>query len=173
MKRAWMLAVAAMMATVCLSPAATQQKPEGILQMEKLNLLVGSWSYTETYAKGTGGTGTYTAQPGPGGYSLIIDFTTHMSGHDEIGHAILTWDPKEMAYKEYVAGNGFPGCAIFTGNWEGDTLTFHGEFEASGGKMALKTQYTEWTPKSITIQEYYRVGDAPFQLLQTTKATKP
>ncbi len=179
MKLTQILAGIAVAAALCLSPAAGQQKPEGLEQMGKLQLLVGTWSYTETYEKsaympnGGGGTGTYEARLGPGGYSLIIDFTTHAGFGDEIGHAILTWDPKEKAYKQYVAGNSFPGCAIFTGHWEGDLLTFQGEFEAGGVKTLLKTTYTEWKPKSITILEYYGVGDAPLQLLQTTKATKP
>ena len=179
MKLTGILTCAALAAALCLSPAAGQKKPEGLEQMEKLQLLVGTWSYTETYEKtaympnGGGGTGTYEARLGPGGYSLIIDFTTHAGFGDEIGHAILTWDPKEKAYKQYVAGNAFPGCAIFTGHWEGDLLIFQGEFEAGGVKTNLKTTYTEWKPKSITILEYYGVGDAPFQLLQTTKATKP
>jgi hypothetical protein len=113
------------------------------------------------------------ARHGTGDYSLIIDFTTHAAFGDEISHGILTWDPREKAYKQYIAGNGFPGCAILTGHWEGDLLVFQGEFEAGGVKTVLKTTYTEWKPNSRTILEYYRVGDAPFQLLQTTKATKP
>ena len=179
MRLTGILTVIVLAAAVCLSPASGQQKPEGLVQMEKLQLLVGTWSYTETWEKtprspnGSTGPGTYDARLGPGGYSLIIDFTTHASFGDEIGHGILTWDPKEKAYKQYIVGNAFPGAAIFTGNWEGDLLVFQGEFEAGGKKTSLKTTYTEWKPKSITILEYYRVGDAPFQLLQTTKATKP
>jgi hypothetical protein len=179
MKITRILTTAALAAAFCLSPAAGQQKPAGLAEMEKLQLLVGTWTYTETYEKsaampqGGAGTGTYTARPGPGSFSLIVDFTTHLAPHDEIGHGIITWDPKEKAYKEYIVGNGFPGCFVFTGHWEGAMLVFLGEFDAGGSKMQLKTTYTEWTPKSITILEYFRVGDAPFQLLQTTKAVKP
>ena len=190
MKRKHILTAALLALAASLAPAGArqaaekaaspaQQKPEGLVQMEKLQLLVGTWSYTETWEKsaftpnGSSGPGTYEARIGPGGYSLIIDFTTHASFGDEIGHGILTWDPKEKTYKEYIVGNAFPGCAIFTGHWEGDLLVFEGEFEGGGKKTTLKTTYTEWTPKSITILEYYRAGDAPFQLLQTTKATKP
>lgn len=130
----------ALAAAFCLSPAATQQKPEGLAQMEKLQLLVGTWSYTETYEKtpwtpdGDAGTGIYRAQLGPGGYSLIIDFTTHTQAGEEIGRGILTWDPKEKAYKQYLAGNEFPGCFIATGHWEGDMLVFEGEFEAGASR---------------------------------------
>jgi hypothetical protein len=179
MKTAGMLTLIALAAALCRSPATGQQKPEGLAQMEKLQLLVGTWSYTETYEKsgampeGGSATGTYTAQPGPGGYSLIVDFITHVKKVDEIGHGIITWDPKEKAYKEYIVGNGFPRCYVFTGHWDGDQLMFLGEFDAGGAKMQLRTTYTEWKPKSITILEHYRVGESPFQLLQTTKATKP
>jgi hypothetical protein len=102
-----------------------------------------------------------------------VDFTTHIQVGDEIGHAIITWDAKEKAYKQYIAGNNSPGCFIVTGHWKGDLLVFQGEFEAASIKTVLKTMYTEWKANSMTIVEYYRVGDAPFQLLQTTKATKP
>ena len=180
-----LLALAAGLASAGARQAAektagrARQKPEGLVQMERLQLLVGTWSYTETWEKseympnGSSGPGTYEARLGPGGYSLILDFTTHASFGDEIGHAILTWDPKEKAYKEYVVGNAFPGAVIFTGHWEGDVLVFDGEFEGGGKKTTLKSTYAEWTPKAITILESARTGDAPFHLLQTTKATKP
>jgi len=168
----------ALLAATLGLPVATQEKPPGLAQMEKLQLLVGTWSYTETYEKtaampeGGGGTGTYVARPGPGGYSLIVDFTTHLKTYDEIGHGILTWDAKEKTYKQYIVGNGFPGCFVVTGQFDGGQLVFQGEFEAAGMKTALKTVYAEWKPNSLTVLEYYRIGDAPFQLLQTTKATK-
>jgi len=162
-----------------VGPAVSQEKPEGLAQMEKLGLLVGTWSYTETYDKGSGmpegsgGTGTYEARLGPGGFSLIVDFTTHTKAYDEIGHGMITWDAKEKAYKQYVVGNAFPGCVVFTGQFEDGRLTLTGEFESHGTKMGLKSVYTQWTPKATTIEEYFRTGDKPFQLLQTTKATKP
>jgi len=177
MKRAAVLLVMAGLA--CLRPVATAEKPEGIVQMEKLQALVGTWSYTETYEKsaaapeGAVETGVYEARLGPGGFSLIVDFTTHAKTHDEIGHGIITWDAKEKAYKEYIVGNGFPGCFVLTGHFENDHLVFQSDGGAGGTGPVMKTVYTEWKPNSMTIEQYFRMGDKPFQLMMTTRATKP
>jgi len=51
----------------------------------------------------------------------------------------MTWDPKEKAYKNYVFGNDFPGCIVETGQFEGDTLVFCGEFSTGAMKIAVRS----------------------------------
>ena len=58
---------------------------------------------------------------------LVEAFLAAARGGDFEGLLILTWDPKEKAYKAYVFGNDFPGAIVETGQLEGDTLVFRGE----------------------------------------------
>ena len=100
---------------------------------------VGTWDYTETYPKSSfapnGGknTGVYLSELGPGGNSLINKFHSRGPVGDFEGMLVMTWDPKEKTYKSYIFGNDYPGALVETGQWDGDTLVYRGEF--SMGEM--------------------------------------
>ena len=162
-----------------LGPARAQMAPpKPGPEMEKVKFLVGHWTYTNTYEKssfhpeGGVGTGVYDARPGPGGFSLILDFSEHTSMGEEIGHGILTWDPKENAYREYVAGNDFPGVYLSTGHWEGEKFVLSGEFDMGGAKITFRDIYSGIAAHSVTIQEFADLPGKPGQLMGTIKATK-
>jgi len=165
----------AMLGSARAQTAAPKPGPE----MEKLKILLGHWTYTDTYGKssfypdGGVGTGVYDARLGPGGFSLILDFSEHSPTGEEIGHGILTWDPKENAYREYFAGNTFPGVYMTSGHWEGEKLVLSGEFEMGGAKMSFRDVYSDITAHSLTIQEFFQMPGKPVELMGTTKATKP
>jgi len=95
-------------------------------EMDRLRkLYLGSWDYTETYTKtpfypqGGSDAGVYTSEPGPGGNSIVNRFHSHGAVGDFEGLLVITWDPKENAYKSYVFGNDFPGCIVQTGQFRG------------------------------------------------------
>ena len=169
----------ALAGTALLGPARAQMAPaKPGPEMEKLKFLVGHWTYTDTYEKssfypeGGVGTGVYDARPGPGGFSLILDFSEHTPMGEEIGHGILTWDPKENAYREYFAGNDFPGVYASTGHWEGETFVLMGELDLGGAKTTFRDVYSDITAHSVTIQEFAELPGKPMQLTGTSKATK-
>jgi Protein of unknown function (DUF1579) len=181
-------------ATACLISAATPQaqerakkpdaaeqkpaKPEPGPEMDRLKFLRGYWHYSSVYERssfypnGGKGTGTYISSDGPGGFSLIVEFQGTTPDGREVGHEVITWDPKEHAYKSYVFGNTTPGCVIQTGHWDGNTLIFNAELEFNGDKLHLETAITATSDDTITIVDKASSGEAPLQTTVTLKATR-
>jgi hypothetical protein len=155
-------------------PAPPKPGPE----MDRLKFLIGTWDYNGEYAKSPmvpqGGkeTGWYKAQLGPGGLSIIADFEGDGPIGKEIGHEVLAWAPKENIYKVYTVGNNFPGVLAATARWEGANLVTTSEFTEGASKISLRSVYTDIQEKSVTIEESFQMGDAPYQSLMKSKATK-
>ncbi len=155
------------------SPTA-MQAPQPGPEMQRLNFLVGDWTMDGEYLKspmtgnGAKQTGWYKTHLGPGGFSIIADFEADSSLDNEIGHEVLTWDPKKDAYTTVTVGNGFPGAVIGTAKWEGDNLVIQTEF----GKMHMRAVYSHVGDKTIQIEESYQTGDAPYQLIWKASATR-
>ena len=154
--------------------AASRSAPE----MEKLKFYLGEWDYTETYGRsaaypnGGKNTGVYSSTLGPGGNSLINHFHSQGPVGDFEGLMIMTWDPKEKAYKAYVFGNDFPGAIVETGQFEGDTLTYRSEFSTGGAKLALRNATRVTGPGKLVSEEFFSSGGAPEALLVRVEATK-
>jgi hypothetical protein len=155
------------------SPPAIQAPQPGP-EMQRLNFLLGDWTMDGEYLKspmtgnGAKQTGWYKAHLGPGGFSIIADFEADSSLDNEIGHELLTWDPKKDAYTTVTVGNGFGGAIIGSAKWEGDNLVIQTEF----GKMHMRAVYSHVGEKTIQIEESYQTGDAPYQLIWKATATK-
>lgn len=155
------------------TPAMPKPGPE----MDRLKFLLGAWDYKGEYAKSpmlpNGGkiTGWYKAQLGPGGFSVIADFEGDGPFGAEIGHQMLAWDTKENAYKVYTVGN-FPGAVVGTARWDGANLVTNSEFGEGAAKMKLRSVYSNIQEKSVTTEEWFSVGDAPYQPLLKATTTK-
>jgi hypothetical protein len=159
-------------------PAAAPAVKPGAAEMGRLKFYVGEWDYTETYPKSasypSGGknTGIYTSKLEPGGNSLINTFHSQGPVGDFEGLLVMTWDPKEKAYKAYVFGNEFPGAIVETGQFEGDALVFRSEFSAGGVTMKLRNVTRVTVPGKIESEEYFAMKDAPETLLVRVEAKK-
>jgi hypothetical protein len=155
--------------------AAQASKPKPVPEMEKLNFYLGEWDYTETYGKGPNGpknTGVYTSKPGPGGNSLINTFHSQGPVGDFEGLLVITWDPKEKAYKLYVFGNDLPGALVSTGAFEGDTLVFRAEITAQGTTVKLRNTTRVTEPGKMVSEQFMARKDAPETLLVHVEAKK-
>jgi hypothetical protein len=159
-------------------PAITLAAKAGAAEMERLKFYLGEWDYTETYPKSSfypnGGknTGVYTSKSGPGGNSLINTFHSQGPVGDFEGLLVMTWDPKERAYKAYVFGNEFPGAVVETGKFEGDALVFRSEFSAGGVTMKLRNATRVLESARLESEEYMAVEGAPEALLVRVEARK-
>jgi hypothetical protein len=149
------------------------------VEMQRLaQFYVGTWDYTEIYPKsapsgeGAQNTGVYTSELGPGGNSLVNRFHSHGPVGDFEGMLVMTWDPKEKAYKEYVFSNGFSGTIIETGQWEGDTLVYRGEFPAGAVKLGLRNTTKLAGPGKIVSEQFSSANGAPEALMVRVEATK-
>jgi len=147
-------------------------------EMERLKFYLGEWDYTETYPKsgaypdGGKNTGVYTSKLGPGGNSLVNGFHSQGPVGDFEAVLVMTWDPKEKAYKSYVFGNGFPGAVVQTGQFEGDALVFRSEFAAGGGTVKLRNVTRVVAPGKLVSEEYFSAKDAPETLFVRVESTK-
>ena len=148
-------------------------------EMERLKkLYLGAWDYTETYTKtpfapqGGSDTGVYTSEPGPGGNSIVNRFHSHGALGDFEGLLVMTWDPKEKAYKSYVFGNGFPGCVVQTGQFEGDVLVFRSEFAVEGQKMKLRNVTRVSGVGKIVSEQYIATQESTEVLMVRVDAKK-
>jgi hypothetical protein len=151
---------------------ATESVPKGAPQMDRLKFYLGEWDYTETYAKGAKNTGVYTSKLGPGGNSLINGFHSQGPVGDFEGLLLMTWEPKENAYKAYAFGNNFPGAIVETGQFEGDALVFRSEFSAGGSMVKLRNVTRIVSPGKLVSEEYFTAKDAPEVLFVTVDAKK-
>jgi len=159
-------------------PAIAPAAKPGAAEMERLKFYLGEWDYTETYPKSafypTGGknTGVYTSKLGPGGNSMVENFHSQGPVGDFEGLIVMTWDPKEKAYKAYVFGNDFPGALVETGQFEGDALVFRSEFPAEGATLKIRNVTRLAAPGKIESEEYIAMKDAPESLLVRVEAKK-
>ena len=158
-----------------MQQGAEQNSPD----MDRLKkLYLGSWDYTDTYTKtrfspqGGSDTGVYTSEPGPGGNSIVNRFHSHGTVGDFEGLLVMTWDPQEKAYKSYVFGNGFPGCVVQTGQFEGDALVFRSEFVVEGQKMKLRNVTRVSGVGTIVSEEYIATQESPEVLMMRVDAKK-
>jgi hypothetical protein len=161
--------------------AYAQEKaaPAPVPEMQRLaKFYVGTWDYTETYPKSSfapnGGknTGVYISELGPGGNSLINKFHSRGPVGDFEGMLVMTWDPKEKAYKSYIFGNDYPGALVETGQWDGDTLVYRGEFSMGEMKFALRNTAKMAASGKMVAEEYSSTNGAAEALLVTVEATK-
>jgi hypothetical protein len=157
--------------------AAPAAKP-GMAEMERLKFYLGEWDYTETYPKsafspnGGKNTGVYTSKLGPGGNSLINTFHSQGPVGDSQGLIVMTWDPKEKAYKAYVFGDGFPGAVVETGQFEDDALVYRMEFQGGGGTIKLRNVTRVTGTGTLVSEEFMTMKDAPETLFVRVEAAK-
>jgi hypothetical protein len=85
---------------------------------------------------------------------------------------VITWDPKEQAYKEYLFGNHIPGAVRQTGQFERDALVFRTEFSAGGATLKLRNVTRLVGPGKIVSEEYFTAKDTPETLFVTVQAKK-
>jgi hypothetical protein len=161
--------------------SAQEEKPPSLPlpEMRRLSkLFVGKWEYTETYPKSplnaNGGvnTGVYTSELGPGGNSIINRFHSKGPVGEFEGVIVMTWDPKEKAYKEYFFSDTSPGAAVEMGQWEGDDLVYRLEFSAGESKFVLRNSTKFLSGDKLTSDQYSSVNGAPEKLLVHVEAVK-
>lgn len=157
--------------------AQETKMPQPGPEMEKLKFLIGAWETKGGYEKspmipeGGAQTGWYKAQLGPGGFSVIADFKAEGPLGKEIGHEILTWDPKQNAYTTITVGNAFPGANIGTAKWEGpDLVTVH-EFEFGGTIIHLRSVISKIQEKSVHMEEFSQSADGSYLAIWKADAT--
>ena len=120
-------------------------------QMKKLSALLGTWQLTETWREpvrykrgqydgvpGEGGSGTLTVRPGPGGFSLLLDYDAHNPMGRVTALAVLAWDPARRLYELDEVHSAFPAVLHLTGTFEKGDLVFRGRSGRAGEEDAVR-----------------------------------
>jgi len=160
---------------------AAPSRPPVSAEMERLaKFYVGTWDYTETYDKAPSdaaagkNTGIYTSEPGPGGNSIVNRFHSHGPAGDFEGLLMITWDPRENAYKAYLFGADFPGAFVETGQFEGDTFVLRGELSMGKTTIALRSTNRVGADGKMISEAFRSVNGAPeSRLVQVISARRP
>jgi hypothetical protein len=133
-------------------------------ELERLNFYIGDWDYSEIYEKsvlfpnGGRNTGSWTAQVGPQGRSIIHAFVFHGTGDNYEGIEVMTWDPKEKVYRDHSLWYDSANQWTYIGHFEGDTLVYRGEFEFDGKQVKFRSETRPRQGGGFTIDEFMSVG---------------
>ena len=120
-------------------------------EMKKLSALVGVWQLTEAWSEpvrwkrgayegvpGPGGSGTLTVRPGPGGFSLLLEY----DARNPMGHVTaltaVAWDPARKLYELDEIHSAFPAVLHLTGKFEAGDLVFRGKSGRTGKVDAVR-----------------------------------
>jgi hypothetical protein len=149
------------------------------LELGRLRFYIGDWNYTEVYEKSTlfpnGGqnTGTWTAQLGPQGRSIIHAFVSHGTGDNYEGIEVMTWDPKDKVYRDHSLWYDTADQWTYVGHFEGDTLVYRGEFEFEGKHVKFRSETRPKPGGGFTLDEFVSVDGGPEQkMLRGTAAPR-
>jgi hypothetical protein len=159
-------------------PAAARAAKPGAAEMERLEFYLGEWEYTESYPKsaaspnGAANTGIYISKLGPGGNSLINTFHSQGPVGDFEGMLVMTWDPREKAYKAYVFGNESTGAIVETGTFEGEALVYHTEFTIGNKTLKSRNVTHLLSADKLESDVYSSVNDGPEKLLVHVSAVR-
>jgi hypothetical protein len=131
-------------------------KPTVPPELEKLKWMVGTWSVKASWEASPMGpagstTGTEVVTRGPGGMSLLGNFTGKMPWGPYSGHSINTWDPSKGALVTYWTDSMAPGVVVMTGKQEGENVVYTGEGMGPDGKPEkMRHTMSNITPKGYT-----------------------
>ena len=142
-------------------------------EMAKLKLLMGSFSVEERHPAGAmgpagGGKGVCHTTMGPGGFTLVIDYTATtgvMKGMK--GHGLLGWDAEVKAYKQFWTDSNGPMMVQSMGDWDGDRLVMKSEGTMMGKAYKEQDVYSDITAKGFKLDIQMSMGDVPMQSVMT------
>lgn len=116
-------------------------------QVQKLAVLAGEWKTTEKFGpneNGMTGAGTFSIHKGPGGNSLILDYTSQSKMGPYSSSRIIYWDGTEGHYRGFYCDSLQPiGCGeAGTGSWDGNDLVFESTSKGSSGPVRMRQRFS-------------------------------
>ncbi|MBS1767041.1 MAG: DUF1579 family protein [Acidobacteria bacterium] len=152
---------------------AKMEAPKPGPEMAKLQDLIGNFrvdEHIEASAMGPASVGagfSHVAQ-GPGGFSILIDYTT-LSGamHGLKGHGAMAWDDNAKTYKQSWVDSMSPTLTVSTGAWEGDTLVMHSEGSFMGKPYKEQDVFSGIGADGFTITISWSMDGGPMTKMMT------
>lgn len=137
--------------------AAETGMPKPAPEIERLRtMLQGRWTTEEKHEpnefvpQGGTGKGSESVRPGPGGLSIIAEYTSQGPTGQFAGIGIFTWNAAQKAYELHWTDNTNPAMTMMTGKWEGENLVFSGTDTFMGKKLHSRHMFTEIKPNAFT-----------------------
>ena len=101
---------------------------------------------------------------------MINTFASHGGGDNYQGMEVMMWDPKAKEYRDNALWYDSPDRWIFTGNFEGETLVYYGEFDYLGKRVRFRSETRPVAGGGFTLTEFASVNGGPEQLLLVGRA---
>jgi len=145
---------------------------EGEMPIQRLvAAFVGRWSVSETHEpsewspEGAKGEGNAEFRPGPGGLSLIQEYSSTSSMGEFEGHGITWWDEEVNAFRGIWCENTSPaGCEnLGLAIWEGDQLITEFAVKTYGEKTKVRRIIKLIEPDHFTAVFEMAIGDEPLR----------
>lgn len=177
-----MASMVALIGTVSMAgTAVAQTAPQPPAEMAALYPRIGTWQVvmrtapSESLPKGGVDNGVMVMKKGPGGFSIVQDFSSHGVSGDVVGQSYAWWDAKAKAYKSVWCDN-MQGCVDFTTAIAGNSWTVELDGVANGKQVhttihatisadhkhiheEVANAYDGGPAKVETVSEYTRIAD--------------
>jgi hypothetical protein len=162
------------------TPEASQpEKPKPSPEMKKLaHMIGGRWQVEEKYEvtpftpQGGEGKGMDVIHRGPGGLSLIVNYSSSGSMGETRGAGIITWSADDNAYKQFWVDDGTPAGLTWLGKWEGDSLIFSGTQSMAGKQVSWRQIYSGFSNDAFIMAFEMGQPDGSFKPFMTMRFTR-
>jgi hypothetical protein len=160
MKKCFFAAVLAVLGTGAVAQQAQAPAPRPELSwvapqvpevQRVFDVLAGQWKTTERFEanqflkNGATGSGSFSIRKGPGGNSIVLDYTSQSSMGRYSSERIIYWDRREGNYRAFYCDSLQPaGCGeAGTGRWEDKDLVFESMTQGSpGGALQMVQRFS-------------------------------
>lgn len=163
-------------AVLAQEPAAAPAQwevPKPGPEMAKLDGMVGTFAVNERHEAGLmgpagSGKGVARVTRGPGGFTLLIDYTATAGAMKGMrGHGILGWDAEAKTYKQSWTDSMGPMIVTSAGSWEDGALVLLSEGTMMGKPYKERDVSSDITPKGFTLTINMSMDGAPFEKVMT------
>ena len=162
-------------------PAQTSQPKPGSQMERLLRAFEGTWTTKENMApdaalpNGATGEGQIVWRSGPGGFSVIEDYTSKQGARSVAGLGVFWWDEAANGYRTIWCDSTNPGgCISFksVARWAGAQLVLVEDYDANGKKVTFKEVFGDITSTGFTQTLYGGESGKELKVDQTIRATK-
>jgi len=167
MKKCFFAAVFAVLGTAAVAQQGPAPAPKPELswaapqapEIQRLvDVLSGRWDTTERFEanqflkSGARGSGVFSIRKGPGGNSIVLDYTSQSSMGQYSSERIIYWSGREGNYRAFYCDSLQPtGCGeAGTGRWEGKDLVFESTTQGPAGVLQMVQRFSNISSNGFT-----------------------
>jgi hypothetical protein len=161
------------------SQAAAPESSKPSPEMVKLaRAISGRWQVEEKYEvskftpQGGEGKGSDVIHRGPGGFSMIANYSSTGPFGEYHSAGITTWSPNDNAYQQYSVDSGGAGGVMWTGKWDADSLVFTATEKVGEQTMHWRATYSGFSNDAFTLAYDMGSSDNDLKRFMTLRFTR-